>query len=464
MKRWLIGFMAAAMIVSGGTAVSAEGGSSAKKGSSEYAAFCRDILASLQEKLNKADDDRTKWQIRYYIDYFKKECSANDSSSTSDAAKVAKDKEALRIGYREGDSAGNVTGPLSLPSRGANGSKITWRSSDRSAISDNGQKVTRHAKTDKKVIVMATLQLGRAKETKTFELTVKRQGLTSSQKVALDAASLAISFNGDDRADYVTQPLKRLPVKGSNGSDIKWYSSAPQLVSEDGVSVNRPPYGSGDAIVRLTAVVRNGSAAQVKSFSLTVKQQHTTDADRVRLDKNKLSIDFGGNDNADSVTRPLDNLPSTGENGSKIVWSSSAPSVLSNDGKTLKLPSGTSSIKVYLTAILTVGGYSDVRVFELTVKSSLSDAERVTADMNALFVQFGSGDNTASVTKAIGLPDKGTNGSAVTWRSSNPSIISDNGKSVVRPANDTLVYMLATVKYNDVSDVKVFSLVVKARS
>ncbi|MFC4101842.1 immunoglobulin-like domain-containing protein [Paenibacillus xanthanilyticus] len=464
MKKWLIGFMAAALIVSGGTVASADGSSSKHGGKKEYSAFCKDILASLQEKLNQTTDDRTKRQIRYYIDYFKKECSASGNEANSDSAKVAKDKEALRIGYREGDSAGSVTGPLSFPSRGSNGSKITWRSSDRSVISDNGQKVTRHATTDKKVKIMATLQLGSAKETKTFEVTVKRQGLTSHQKVALDAAALAISFNGSDRADYVTQALKRLPVKGSNGSHIKWYSSAPQIVSEDGLHVNRPAYGTGDAVVRLTAIVRHGSAAQVKSFSLTVKQLHTTDADRVRLDKNKLAIDFGGSDHAGSVTRPLDKLPTTGENGSKIMWTSSSPEVLSNDGKSLRLPSGTSSMKVYLTAILTVGSYSDVKVFELTVKSALTDAERVAADMNALLVQFGSGDHTSSVTKAIGLPDKGVNGSSVSWRSSNPSLISDDGKSINRPANDTLVYMLATVRYNDVSDVKVFSLIVKART
>ncbi|TYP79585.1 immunoglobulin-like domain-containing protein [Paenibacillus methanolicus] len=464
MKRWLIGFMAAAMIVSGGSVVAADGGSSKHGGKPEYSEFCQDILASLQEKLNKTKDDRTKWQIRYYIDYFKKECSSNGSPTTSDSAKVAKDKEALRIGYREGDSAGSVTGPISLPTRGANGSKIAWRSSDRSVISDNGQKVTRHANADKRVKLTATLQLGRAKETKTFEVTVKRQGLSSQQKVALDAAALAISFNGGDRSDNVTQALKRLPLKGSNGSDIKWYSSAPQVISEDGLTVNRPANGAGDAAVRLTAIVRQGSAAQVKSFTLIVKQLHVSDADRARLDKSKLAIDFGGSDNAGSVTRPLDKLPTTGENGSTIVWSSSMPTVLSNDGKTLALPSGTSSMKIFMTAIITAGSYTDVKVFELTVKSALTDAERVAADMNALLVQFGSGDHISSVTKAIGLPDKGVNGSSVSWRSSNPSIVSDDGKTINRPANDTLVYMLATVRHNDVSDVKVFSLIVKART
>lgn len=464
MKRWLTGIMAAALIVSGSTAVSADSGSSKHGWKSDDSAFCKDILASLQEKLNNTSDERTKRQIRYYIDYFKKECGTNDGSQTSDSGKVNKDKEALRIGFREGDSAGSVTGPLSLPTRGANGSQITWRSSDRSVISDNGQSVTRPANSDKKVKLTATLQLGRAKETKTFELTVKRQGISSQQKVAMDTAALAISFNGSDRADQVTQALKRLPVKGGNGSDIKWFSSAPHIVSEDGLTVNRPANGSGDAVVRLTAVVRQGSAAQVRSFTLTVKQQQVSDQDRVRLDKNALAIDFGGNDHAGSVTRPFDNLPTTGLNGSKIIWSSSMPTVLSNDGKTVKLPSGTASVKIYLSAIITAGSYSDVKVFELTVTSALTDAQRVAADMNAVFVQFSSGDSVTSVTKPIGLPKIGPNGSAITWRSGNPSVISDDGKAVIRPANDTIVYMLATVTYNDVSDVKVFSLVVKAKA
>ena len=115
--------------------------------------------------------------------------------------------------------------------------------------------------------------------------------MTDAQKVAADLAALKIQYNGTDKADRVTQPLQALPAIGANNSTIKWLSGAPTIVSNDGKTVNRPVSGNGDVIVIMTAIVTNNTAADTKTFQLTVKQQ-LTDAQKVASDKTALEIDF----------------------------------------------------------------------------------------------------------------------------------------------------------------------------
>jgi hypothetical protein len=262
----------------------------------------------------------------------------------------------------------------------------------------------------------------------------------------------------------VTQPLKALPVSGTNGSTITWYSGAPTIISNDGKTVNRPLSGSGDAIVILTAVVVNNTASATKTFQLTVKQQ-LTDAQKVANDKAALEINFGGSDTISRVTRPLDQLPTTGANGSVIIWHSSAPDILSADGKTIHRPAVTATdLPVTLTAVISSNGVSDFKVFLLTVKKDYTSVEKVAADKADLNIAFADKDSAASVTKPIGLPTAGYYGSTIVWHSTHPSVISDNGTVVTRPAQgkgDVTVTMMGYISHNGVGDVKLFTLTVK---
>ncbi len=96
----------------------------------------------------------------------------------NDAAAVAADKAALAIGYGPGDSASHVTGNLSLPTSGTNGSTIGWESSDPSIISISGG-VTVPTDTDATVTMTATISRGLASDTASYVLTVKATLLTS---------------------------------------------------------------------------------------------------------------------------------------------------------------------------------------------------------------------------------------------------------------------------------------------
>ena len=84
---------------------------------------------------------------------------------------VAKDKEWLDLG-----DLSAVIDNLTLPTKGAAGSDISWASSDEDVIATDGT-VTRPTAGDGDAVVTltATLTSGDASDTKTFEVTVKQQ-------------------------------------------------------------------------------------------------------------------------------------------------------------------------------------------------------------------------------------------------------------------------------------------------
>jgi hypothetical protein len=326
--------------------------------------------------------------------------------------------------------------------------------------------VNRPQSADETVVMTAVLRYNQTTASKTFTLIVKAvpASMTDAQKAAADLAALQIKFNGTDTADRVTQPLKMLLTSSSNGSSITWFSGAPTIISNDGKTVNRPAPGSGDAIVIMTAYAVNNTAVATKTFQLTVKQQ-LTDIQKVANDKAALEIDFGGSDTSSRVTRPIDQLPTAGTNGSVIFWSSSAPGILSADGKTINRPAVTAGdITVALTANITSNGVTDFKVFYLTVKREFTSAEKVAADKADLNITFADKDSAASVTKPIGLPATGYYGSTITWYSTLPSVISNNGTVVNRPARgtgDITVTMMGYISNNGAVDIKIFTLTVK---
>jgi arabinogalactan endo-1,4-beta-galactosidase len=82
-----------------------------------------------------------------------------------------------------------------------------------------------------------------------------------------------------------------------------------------------------------------------------------------------------------------------------------------------------------------------------------------------LAIGFAKGDRASSVTTNLRLPAKAANGATVTWRSSNPTVVSAAGR-VTRPAKgrkSVLVSLTAVLKLGKSVDVKTFGILVKAR-
>lgn len=95
---------------------------------------------------------------------------------------------------------------------------------------------------------------------------------------------------------------------------------------------------------------------------------------------------------------------------------------------------------------------------EVAATYNISDEDRVARDKEALSL----GDVSA-VTQDLLLPGKGEVGSTITWSSSNPSVISTEGK-VTRPKageGDAEVILTAVITSGEVSDTKEFQVTVK---
>lgn len=290
-----------------------------------------------------------------------------------------------------------------------------------------------------------------------------KKKMTDEQRVQADKAALAIGFSPGDSIGRVTQSIS-LPGRGANGSTIQWTSGSPTYLSNSGKLINRPPASSGQVQIVLFAVIQSNKAHDYKMFTLTFNPQ-LNDGDRVAADKAALQIDFGGNDASSRVTRPFDALPSTGANGSQINWISSAPSIISHDGKTVNRPArGAGDATVVMTATLRAGGAADTKVFVLTVKQQYNDEERVAADKAELAIGFSGSDTANRVTANVTLPVKGHYGSDILWVTDKPSVITSSG-IVYRPSassGDATVLLTAVILSNGRADYKSFSLIVKS--
>lgn len=148
--------------------------------------------------------------------------------------------------------------------------------------------------------------------------------------------------------------------------------------------------------------------------------------------KAALALAFQTGDSATSVTKDL-TLPTTvGE--VTIAWTSSAPTVIANDGKVTRPSADT---PVTLTAKLTYKGKDDQKTFSVTVKAALptgpTEAEKAAAvaalkGIYADTLEDVTYDVIADLTLVSTVTDY-----AVTWVSANTAVIANDGK-VTRPA------------------------------
>ncbi|WP_276355702.1 immunoglobulin-like domain-containing protein [Cohnella caldifontis] len=99
-----------------------------------------------------------------------------DESTPTDEADVTADRDALTIGYADGDSASAVTRRLLLPAAGGNGTSIAWASSRPDVIDDSGI-VFRPAydAANADVTLTAVIIKGEVSQSKTFAVTVLKK-------------------------------------------------------------------------------------------------------------------------------------------------------------------------------------------------------------------------------------------------------------------------------------------------
>src|SRR5690606_19168283 len=151
------------------------------------------------------------------------------AEQTSTAAADA-DLAALDLG-----DTSAVTDDLALPTSGAQGSIITWTSSDPSVVSATGA-VTRPAAGEDDATVTLTALV---------TLAPGPPALDRAAAVACDESAVAVPHLDDVRGNRAP------PAGGANGSTLAWQSSDPATVSATG-EVTRPAHGEPAAVVQLT--------------------------------------------------------------------------------------------------------------------------------------------------------------------------------------------------------------------
>lgn len=199
----------------------------------------------------------------------------------SDDAVIAADKEALNLG-----DTSTVTENMKLPSKGINGSNITWSSNHKAvevgAVGADGYytaTVTRpeSGAGDANVTLTANIAFGNATPaTKTFTVTVPER-YSNEVMVNHDKEALEKTMGSLDR--IFTKTLA-LPAVGEWGSSITWEWEGPQGVitvpaqaDENGyyiAEVKRPAMGAADAKGKLKATISMGDKSQVVSIDASV--------------------------------------------------------------------------------------------------------------------------------------------------------------------------------------------------
>lgn len=198
---------------------------------------------------------------------------------------------------------------------------------------------------NKTVTLTAKITSGTVTKEKDIVLTVKKKGVTDSQAVVVDLASLNIPS--------IIKGNIELTTSGLNGSVITWKSSDEAVINKKGI-VQRPSVGSLAKSITLTATSTKGVSSENKTFTVSVEpwtlQEEFDDA------ISKLTWDFvkKSNTNKSDIKSDL-NLPATVGRGIKATWETSNDTYCTTAGKITRPPYSTGPIALVLTVNLEHG-------------------------------------------------------------------------------------------------------------
>ncbi|CAH0118390.1 hypothetical protein PAE9249_00877 [Paenibacillus sp. CECT 9249] len=375
--------------------------------------------------------------FRGFVDEIVIEHDSNIDEENMEAVLAAKD--ALDLG-----DLSAVSGDLSLPAEGEQGTTIAWTSSNPGLIGHDGKLAARPLPglPNGELTLTATIQKGKAAAAKAFTVVVL--ALTDAEAVALDQAQLDLGDISAVASDLL------LPAKGGFGSAIAWNSSEPGTIDSSG-KVSRP--NQDDKSVVLTATMTSGSERETKTFEVLVVAL----GDNGDVASDTAALNLG------DLSAVTDNifLPEFGQQGSAISWGSSKPHVIDEKGRVARPAPGSGDEGVTLTAALTKGAASRTKEFAVTVKALTADEAVLLSAVRALDLP-----SADAVKENLNLPAAigGEDGVVVFWESSHPGIVNYRGE-VARPRNgdpDVTVALTATLRYGASSVKKSFAVTVKA--
>ncbi|QSX05872.1 Ig-like domain-containing protein [Sedimentibacter sp. zth1] len=215
-------------------------------------------------------------------------------ATTNSAIQYKSDEQAVEDDYyalsdstvSKGAMPGNVAGDLYFPSKGDNGSTITWASSDETVVKQSETDPTvgivfrpAYGLPNKDVIITATITKGDAKKVKEFYFTIIAMEPNDEEKVEIVKQWLTdeLVLNGNSSVDVKTNlympDVKKVIVEVPNWSEhfveIYWESTDTNAVALDG-TVTRPDIDKANVPVTLKATMSYGEAITEKIFNFIV--------------------------------------------------------------------------------------------------------------------------------------------------------------------------------------------------
>jgi len=384
-----------------------------------------------------------------------------------DDIKVYIDPVSIVKNYAESIDLGDVTNvvkDIEIPEKTPLGdANIIWVSSNPEVVSVNGIVNNPKEGQDIPVTLWALVESNNNRSVKRFELNVARIK-SDTESVELDFENLNFAVHG-----FCLEDVLRLPTVGAYGSEIKWVSSNPEIISNEGI-VSRIPYDNEKITeITLTATISKGDAeSKTKSFKVNVPERNyvldaivTGTSDRV----NKR-FEFIKDNDSSTAWAPADNdrqpylvveLKKT-ELVNRIVINGTCGDVTvsykTNNSSTYnRIGKGTDVVfapKEMKTIKLDFIGDADIQ--SVGVYYSLKDEDAVRADIEALnFV------NLDNVTSNIKIPLNGSVcNSKITAVSSDNRYLSDSGV-VTRPTDsDKDIILTLTFTNGSYSESKEF--------
>ncbi len=329
---------------------------------------------------------------------------------------------------------------LELPTSGNYDAVITWASSNPEVIAVDGTVVL--PAENMTVTLTATVKVGTASVEKTFNVRVKVEaGLEIIEIYAL-AANDALEFSGvvtaiagsnlyiqdDTAAIYVYAPKTNTAVVGDKVKVVGTkglFKGLHQVAKDATVTVleSGKPVPEALEVLAIADLIETLQSQRINMNGLTVKA----------LNGRELTVTDGTND----------------------ILVRSAADGAEYDHLQLALIGQEVKVKGMIL------GWFDNAQFNINAVSELeylpaSDLIKVENDMLVTILP------TSTNAEGLTLPATGANGSAITWVSSHPAIIGNDGVVVELPAEETTVTFTGTFKLGEVTKTKEYQVIVAA--
>ena len=348
----------------------------------------------------------------------------------------------------QNSSLQGVTTNLSLPIS-YKGCKIFWESSNTNIVTSEG-KVTRPVD-DYTVRLTVTITKGEAKRIKTIDVTVL--GTRSSDEQELTKALNSIQVP--------TSVKENFTVPTNTGSYLITWKAKSDNVKVNGYQVEitqTDKEQKGTITATVSKTVNNTTIEKSKDFNFTIeakKNEGNTPSEiqaQINEALNKLQIPQRVNANSTfEVPKVVDGVTMTYKaNVSNVTVTPNG------DNYTVKLPNVADTVEFKLIATGTKEGISSQRIFVVTVeKTAVDESQKAQATLDSLTVPTTIDEGTTTV-------DLITNkdGFAISWESSNPSVISTSG-AVTHEAEDVTVTLTAKITVGGKTLTRTFTTVVK---